>query len=112
MAVDFVDHCRMMCWVSRINKKDYDGGDGVWNPRGNLRNTGCFSCGGPHRQSHCRSMFQDNFPDTYSTQENNSLSNQLSSQDARVLLTIYPDFLAIPVSAPLKLGRGFVGKKK
>lgn len=56
-------------------------------------------------------MFQDNFPDTYSTQENNSLSNQLSSQDARVLLTIYPDFLAIPVSAPLKLGRGFVGKK-
>lgn len=55
-------------------------------------------------------MFQGNSPDTYPTQENNP-SNQLSSQDTRVSSTIYPAFLAIPVSASLKLGRGFDGRK-
>lgn len=69
-----------------------------------------ISCGGPHRIHHRRRLQQRNIVEACTTTDNNKASNHLSSQDTRVSSNIYPPFLAIPLSTPLRLGSCFVAK--
>lgn len=78
-------------------RRDPDGGGGSGQPWGNVRNTGCFTCGGQHRQRQSHRTHQDNSAEPYANPENNQASTQMSSQDVRLLSTIYPAFLVIPI---------------
>lgn len=82
-------------------RRDSDGRDGSGQPK---RKMGCCDCGSRHRLRLCRCIQQGNTAKEMCTDvPQNHTSNPGNSKDARMSSTIFPTFLAIPVSAPLSL---------
>lgn len=90
---------------------DFDTVDGNRHNKEDKQAQGCFSCGGPHIQGHCRCYKQTNAAEGYTHPEPGQQPNQFRSQEARVSDTMYPVLLAIPVSATLSFGKGFVDNR-
>lgn len=92
-------------------RDDFDRGDGNGHNKGDKGAQSCISCGGPIMQCHCRHFKQANTDDWYTDHDPSQQPNQCRSQDARASETIYAACLDLPVSAPLGLGKGFVGNR-
>lgn len=86
-------------------------GDGHGPSNEGTHSTGCFRCGGPHMISNCHCYKQRNSTEEYIESESGRQQQHMRTQDARLQEWIYLAFLAIPVSAPLKLGKGFIGNR-
>lgn len=108
LTVVYEDHLTRCSELSLQRNDGNDRGDGGGQRQEGIQS--CWTCNGPHLQRLYRRARQANAVEGYAYL-NQSQSNQDRPQDSRVSSVIYPALVTVPISAPLSLGKLFVGNR-